>query len=98
MTPPDPQKFNEAAHRIGDEIAELIISKQKDYGTGNILKSPVGPELGIIVRLSDKLNRLANLQSKEPLNESVDDSWKDVAGYAFIALMVRRHQFELPVA
>lgn len=91
--------FNQAAHEIADEIAELIIKKQADYGTGNILKSPVGPELGILVRLSDKLNRLANLhtKTKEPSNESLDDSWMDVAGYAFIALMVRRGKFELPL-
>jgi uncharacterized membrane protein len=89
--------FNQAAKQITDEIANLVIGKQKDYGTGNILRSPVGAELGILVRLSDKLNRIANLQGKDPTNESLEDSWKDVAGYALVALMVRRKKFELPL-
>lgn len=91
--------FNEEAHKIAAEIADLIISKQGDYGTGNILKSPAGVEAGIIVRVGDKLNRLWNLISnkKHPNNESLEDSWKDVAGYALIALMVRRGKFELPL-
>lgn len=94
-----PNTFNEAIHEIANEIADLVISKQKDYGIGNILKSPAGPEPGIIVRIGDKLNRLWNLLSKkkEPKNESLEDSWQDVAGYALIALMVRRGLFELPL-
>ena len=91
--------FDEAAHGVAKEIADLVISKQKDYGTGNILKSPAGPEGGIIVRIGDKLNRLWNLitNGREPQNESIDDSWRDVAGYALIALMVRKGLFELPL-
>lgn len=91
--------FDQAIHDIANEIADLVISKQKDYGTGNILKSPAGPEPGIVVRIGDKLNRLWNLltNKKEPKNESLEDSWKDVAGYALIALMVRRGVFELPL-
>jgi hypothetical protein len=91
--------FNQAVHEIADEIAELVISKQLDYGTGNILKSPAGAEAGIVVRVGDKLNRLWNLlvSKREPKNEPVEDSWKDVAGYALVALMVRRGKFELPL-
>ena len=91
--------FNEAVHKIADEVADLVISKQKDYGSGNIFKSPAGPEPGIVVRVGDKLNRLWNLltSKKAPQNESLEDSWKDVAGYALIALMVRRGLFELPL-
>ena len=91
--------FEEAIHSIANEIADLVISKQKDYGKGNILKSPAGPEKGIVVRVGDKLNRLWNLldNNKVPKNESLEDSWKDVAGYSLIALMVRRGFFELPI-
>jgi len=91
--------FDDAIHAIAHEIADLVIAKQKDYGTGNILKSPAGPEGGIIVRVGDKLNRLWNLvtQKKNPKNEPLEDSWKDVAGYSMIALMVRRGFFELPL-
>lgn len=94
-----PTNFNQAIHLVADEIADLVIRKQGDYGTGNILKSPAGAEPGIVVRVGDKLNRLWNLLTnhKEPSNESLDDSWQDVAGYSMIALMVRRGWFELPL-
>lgn len=108
--------FNDAIHSIANEIAELVVSKQKDYGTGNILNSPAGPENGIIVRLFDKAARIDNLTDKAILklqndmaknvkeflhklakNEPLEDSWKDVAGYSLIALMVQRGVFELPL-
>ena len=96
----EPTTFNDAIHTIAAEIADLVTSKQRDYGTSNILNSPFGAEHGIIVRLYDKLSRLANLtkKSKNPVNEPIEDSWKDVAGYSLIALMVRRGTFELPLA
>lgn len=93
------ETFDDSIKQIALEIAELVISKQKDYGTGNILKSPAGAEPGIVVRVGDKLNRLWNLLTtgQTPKNEPLEDSWKDVAGYALVALMVRRGKFELPL-
>lgn len=94
-----PKTFNEAVKQAALEIAELVAKKQHDYGKGNILNSPVGPELGVIVRVSDKLNRLANLHKNhlDPNLESIEDNWQDVAGYALIALLYRKNQFELPL-
>jgi hypothetical protein len=45
-----------------------------------------------MVRMSDKLERLKNLIYKkiEPNNESLEDSFIDMANYAIIALMVQR--------
>lgn len=94
-----PKTFNQAVHQLASEIADLLIKKQKDYGKDNILKSPVGAELGIIVRLGDKINRLGNLYTKHesPENEPLDDSWRDIVGYGLISLLIRRKQFELPL-
>lgn len=91
--------FNEEIHKLAQEIAELVVRKQKDYGTKNILNSPFGAEHGIVVREYDKLSRLANLigNDKEPNNESIEDTWLDVAGYALVALMVRKGLFTLPL-
>jgi hypothetical protein len=91
----DTKSFNQSIHEIADEIADLVISKQKDYGPKNILNSPFGAEHGIIVRLYDKVARIVNLINKEQdaLNESLEDSFKDIVGYALIALMVRRETF-----
>jgi hypothetical protein len=79
------------------EVTKLITlfdQKQHDYGSGNIAKFG---EVGVLVRVSDKIERLANLQRKGvniPLNEAVEDSWMDIATYAIIALMIRHGKWE----
>lgn len=75
----------------------MIIEKQSDYGPDNIMKCPVGPEQGILVRMWDKMARLKNLLASgaEAKNEPLDDTYMDICGYAMIALLVRRGQFTL---
>lgn len=77
------------AFRICCENIKLMDNKQLDYGSGNI--SAFG-EFGVIVRMNDKMERLKNL-SKMPVakNESIEDTYKDIANYAVIALMIRRN-------
>jgi len=89
-----PDTFNDAALFVAEEIADLITAKQKDYGHSNI--TDFG-EYGVLVRLNDKVARLKNLltQKKEPANEPIVDTWRDIAGYAIIALMLYYGWFEL---
>lgn len=89
--------FNENTKRKTDHLAKLVVKKQKDYGVKNILNSPVDPRLGIIIRLNDKLQRAAHLiqKGKIPENESLIDTWKDIAGYGLIGWMVEDDTFEL---
>ena len=100
----DPTTFEDAIYRVTREIADLVISKQHDYGHGNILKFG---ETGIIVRMSDKMERLINLHKKETdmlakhgmldqaKNEPKLDSFTDMAGYGIIALMLDKGWFTL---
>jgi len=88
----EPKTFEEACRLVAQEIAELVISKQKDYGKNNILDFG---EFGVLVRSNDKIARLKNLSISNRKPESVEDSWKDLAGYAFIALMLKRGWFKL---
>ena len=76
-------------HNVAEEIACLLDRKGQDYGTENIKK--FGSH-GVLVRVSDKVERLINLSRKEgQVNfESVEDSWKDIAGYAILALIELR--------
>lgn len=92
----EPCTFNAAAEQIANECVGLMISKQKDYGKDNILDFG---EYGVLVRMNDKFQRLKNLNKsgKEPNNESIEDTLKDIANYAIISLMLRRGQFELPM-
>ena len=76
-------------HDVAEEIACLLDRKSQDYGTENIKKFG---SYGVLVRVSDKVERLINLSRKEgQVNfESVEDSWKDIAGYAILALIELR--------
>jgi hypothetical protein len=66
----------------------LFDMKQRDYGSSNI--SGFG-EFGVLVRMTDKMERLKNLWKMEkPKNESIDDSYVDLSNYALIALLVRK--------
>jgi len=91
--------FNEEVHKKATEIADLVISKQKDYGKGNILNSVVKPELAVLVRLQDKLSRAANLvqSGADANNESLKDTYADIVGYGLIIGMVHDQTFELPL-
>jgi len=47
---------------------------------------------GVVVRMNDKMERLINLTSKPSTitdDESIDDTLRDIAGYAIIALILR---------
>jgi hypothetical protein len=73
---------------IASEIADMLIKKNADYGDKNLTKYGMA---GIIVRLSDKLARLENLQGKKGhIDETTEDTLKDIAGYAINALRLKR--------
>lgn len=84
------EKFATLTYNYTDAMAELLIRKQKDYGPKNISDSPGGPLNGLRVRMFDKLARINNLleSGATPQNESIRDSFIDLANYAIIAMMV----------
>lgn len=91
--------FDEAVHEVANYVAEVVISKQRDYGPKNIVDSPFGADKGILVRMWDKFARLKNLLNagKTPKNEPIFDTWVDIIGYSLIAIMVQHRVFELPL-
>lgn len=76
--------------QIAKEISELYEKKNKAYGNsfGDTYR-----KLGIIsavTRISDKYNRLCNLAVNtdiDNLNESIEDTLKDLAAYAIMTLV-----------
>ena len=84
--------FEDACRDVALGIAQVVIEKQHDYGHDNIL---VFKEQGLVVRLWDKINRLKNLvwKNTEPKNESIVDTFTDIAGYAIIGLMLAEGTF-----
>jgi hypothetical protein len=89
----DLEKFSVDANNIYLTLEEILVKKQLDYGPGNINNAPGGALNGLLVRMNDKMERLKHLiyhADGEPQNESIDDSFLDIANYAVIAMMVRQ--------
>lgn len=82
--------FEKAVSNKYIEAEELLLRKHRDYGPKNISASPGGPINGLRVRIHDKLARINNLYDSRatPENESLRDSFIDMANYAIIALLV----------
>jgi hypothetical protein len=78
------------------ELGDLLLSKHRDYGPKNISLAPGGPVNGLRVRMHDKLARINNLvdSGADPQHESLEDSFKDMANYAIIGLLVLRGQWD----
>lgn len=91
--------FDKAAKKAALEVADIIISKRKDYGPGNIMNSVVGPELSIAVRLNDKVARLANLAKNgtKPENETLRDTADDIIGYGLVLKLFLEGNLLLPL-
>lgn len=89
----NPRTLDEAFNLVCLELEEMFVKKHKDYGKGNILANK---ELGIAMRVSEKVERLKHLllSSKDPENESVEETWIDIAVYAVIAVMYKRGTFQ----
>lgn len=87
--------YEESLEDICVRLMQLLVKKHKDYGTGNLLKFG---SFGILVRVSDKVERLINLHNKPEAveNETILDTWMDVAGYALQAIMMLEGTFNNP--
>lgn len=84
-------------HKLVQEIGDLHDRKQQDYGSdtdpfANVRASTewgVPAWVGALVRLNDKVTRLKSFARKGSLaNESAEDSMRDIAVYALIALVL----------
>lgn len=74
--------------RVAFIAAQVFDYKQSKYGPGNIAEFG---ETGVLIRATDKIKRLGNLWRKgeQPKDETIEDSYGDLANYGLIALMCR---------
>ena len=98
---PGPQQgptptFERALDAEWAQARALMVRKNAAYGANNI--TAFG-ELGVLVRASDKLERLKTLTAAgtDPEWETVEDTWRDLMNYALIALMLRHGMWGLPM-
>lgn len=94
--PRDPTQFEEDVRIVYDELMSILLAKHKDYGAKNIADAPGGALNGLRVRIHDKIARINNLvdSRREAQYESLEDSFKDLANYAIIALLVLRDKWD----
>lgn len=77
----------ESIKRITDDITTILLKKNQDYGGASF-------DLGLngnMVHLWDKISRYRSLVEKrnaDPNFESVEDTLKDIIGYAIIGLHI----------
>lgn len=75
------------------ECVKLFDEKQLDYGSSNIATSG---EIGIAVRLQDKVSRMRHILLKGLRgetgikNEPLADTYQDVANYGMIGMLLNR--------
>jgi hypothetical protein len=90
-------KFMQNVSLLYTDLEDLLLSKHRDYGPRNISDAPGGALNGLRVRMHDKLARINNLvdSGASPEHESLEDSFKDMANYAIIGLLVLREQWDI---
>lgn len=79
------------------DCIKLFDDKQQDYGPSNIAASG---EIGIAVRLQDKVARMRHILLKalrgdvKVNNESLADTYKDVANYGLIGWILNKGKWK----
>lgn len=84
-----PEKRTAFEQALDDTLAgvrAVMIDRHKKYGPGNILRHG---EMGVVVRLGDKYERLDHSREVEFADEAVDDTADDIIGYGLIFKMLR---------
>lgn len=96
-TPTLPPTLPELVRAALTQVGDLVIAKNHDYGTRNISDTPFGNKQSevvraVLVRLNDKVKRMANLAGSGkdyvPNYESALDTAFDIIGYGVILSMV----------
>jgi hypothetical protein len=94
----DWDEFELNVRQVMTELGDLLIKKHKDYGPKNISNSPYGATNGLVVRMWDKIARIVNLtkdgKTVNAENEPLEDSFKDIANYGIIGLLVLRGKWD----
>jgi hypothetical protein len=82
--------FEQRLEKIAEEIVEIVIKKNKDYGNSFDLMIDKYGMIALLIRFQDKIGRLDSLvlkgQKQEVEDESYVDTLKDIVGYGLLAL------------
>lgn len=90
-------EFYDDMERLMADLRMMLADKRRAYGTTNLIR--FGP-MGILIRMGDKMDRLINRfrDGTDAVGgmdaDTVEDSWRDLCGYALLGLMEHRRQKE----
>lgn len=75
----------ESLEKEASDIVDLLLAKNADYGDAWQKHGLAG----VLIRISDKSLRLENLNGREAVvvDEAVEDTLRDIAGYALLGLL-----------
>lgn len=81
--------FRFAMQEIADTMVQMLVEKRASYGPHNLIRHGLH---GMLVRSDDKAERLrqiyqGNIPRDTAVGESECDAWRDIAGYALLALL-----------
>lgn len=84
-------EFNGELAQVCEDMRQLLVAKRESYGPFNLAK--FGDD-GILIRVSDKLERLIHMSRENLETTAVDesriDAWRDIVGYGLLVLMADR--------
>ena len=87
---PEINELNESEIvNIAKEIGQLVEKKDKDYNSAFSKTLKEYGNVAYFLRLDDKINRLKNLMlnnTNAEVNESVEDTLKDIIGYTLLMI------------
>lgn len=83
-------KFEALARSYTENLSETLVAKNADYGNSFAKSYEKHGLVSTVIQLEDKLNRLESLiENEAQVNESIDDTLLDIAGYAILTLIAR---------
>lgn len=86
-------KFEMLARSYTENLSETLVAKNADYGDSFAKSYEKHGLVSAVIRLEDKLNRLESLiENDAKVNESIDDTLLDIAGYAILTLIARESE------
>lgn len=90
-TPEQVWKEKKEFEKIAASLIELKTRKSGDYGNSWMLMGLIG----IIAQIMSKSIRIWNLRDKEPDNEALRDSFRDIALYGMMGIaLIDRNETE----
>jgi hypothetical protein len=88
-------QFEEDLTRQFRDMRSLLVKKRQSYGNQNLVKFGT---FGIVVRMSDKIERLVTMHrdgtSENADGDSMKDAFRDLIGYGVLALLLMEEDEE----